>query len=78
MGYYKELTIDILNAVRNGYESDEIAKMYKISIDEVDSVIDMYEELNGPDQSMDGDFDSGMASAGFGTDEDYGYAEDVI
>ena len=25
------------------------------------------------DESMDGDFDSGMASAGFGTDEDYGY-----
>ena len=24
------------------------------------------------DDSMDGDFDSGMASAGFGTDEDYG------
>lgn len=24
------------------------------------------------DESMDGDFDSGMASAGFGTDEDYG------
>ena len=29
------------------------------------------------DDSMDGDFDSGMASAGFGTDEDYGFAEDV-
>jgi hypothetical protein len=26
-----------------------------------------------PDDSMDGDFDSGMASAGFGTDESYGY-----
>lgn len=26
----------------------------------------------GPDESMDGDFDTGMASAGFGTDEDYG------
>ncbi len=26
---------------------------------------------------MDGDFDSAMASAGWGTDEDYGYAEDV-
>lgn len=26
-----------------------------------------------PDESMDGDFDSGMASAGFGTDEDFGY-----
>ena len=26
-----------------------------------------------PGEDMDGDFDSGMASAGFGTDEDYGY-----
>jgi hypothetical protein len=25
------------------------------------------------DDSMDGDFDSGMTSAGFGLDEDYGY-----
>lgn len=25
------------------------------------------------DDSMDGDFDSAMTSAGFGTDEDYGY-----
>ena len=30
------------------------------------------------DDRMDGDFDSGMASAGFGTDEDYGFAEDVF
>jgi hypothetical protein len=28
------------------------------------------------DDSMDGDFDSAMTSAGFGTDEDYGYCED--
>jgi hypothetical protein len=27
-------------------------------------------------ESLDGDFDSGMASAGFGTDEDYGYFGD--
>ena len=38
-------------------------------------------EQNGYDQSMDesmdGDFDSGMASAGLGTDEDYGcFGED--
>lgn len=26
-----------------------------------------------PGEDMDGDFDSGMASAGYGTDEDYGY-----
>lgn len=25
------------------------------------------------DESMDGDFDTGMRDAGFGTDEDYGY-----
>ena len=28
------------------------------------------------DESMDGDFDSAMASAGFGTDEDYGLYDD--
>lgn len=28
------------------------------------------------DSMMDGDFDSGMASAGYGTDEDYGYSGD--
>jgi len=30
------------------------------------------ETSNEPDESMDGDFDSAMASAGHGTDEDYG------
>lgn len=34
---------------------------------------DMSEYDDEPDESMDGDFDSGMASAGYGTDEDYGY-----
>jgi len=29
--------------------------------------------LESMDESMDGDFDSGMTSAGLGTDEDYGY-----
>ena len=28
-----------------------------------------------PDESMDGDFDSAMASAGLGTDEDYNHWE---
>lgn len=30
-------------------------------------------EFDDDIDQMDGDFDSGMASAGFGTDEDYGY-----
>ena len=32
---------------------------------------------DGPTDTMDGDFDSAMASAGLGMDEDYGYAEDT-
>lgn len=41
-------------------------------------VNDLIEEIrkdqseNEPNESMDGDFDSAMASAGHGTDEDYG------
>lgn len=31
----------------------------------------------GPDESMDGDHDSAMTSAGFGTDEDYGFYGDT-
>ena len=42
--------------------------------DEYDECDDEYDEY---DDGMDGDFDSGMASAGYGTDEDYGFAEDV-
>lgn len=37
-----------------------------------DDADDEFED-NEPNEDMDGDFDSGMASAGFGTDEDYGY-----
>ena len=43
---------------------------------------EIVEEFDVPDcgddinESMDGDFDSAMASAGFGTDEDYGYFGD--
>jgi hypothetical protein len=40
--------------------------------------VDLIDEDDGIDESMDGDFDSAMASAGFGTDEDYGYADEVL
>jgi hypothetical protein len=30
------------------------------------------------EDTMDGDWDSAMASAGYGTDEDYGFIEDVF
>ena len=39
-------------------------------------VIEWDEPEDNFDESMDGDFDSAMASAGFGTDEDYGFFGD--
>ncbi len=41
--------------------------------DIVDTVDEEEYNHDQPDDSMDGDFDSAMASAGLGTDEDYGY-----
>ena len=38
-----------------------------------DAVCEVEEDY---DDSMDGDWDSAMASAGFGTDEDYGIFDD--
>jgi hypothetical protein len=35
-----------------------------------------YDDEASYDESMDGDMESGLASAGFGTDEDYGYYGD--
>jgi len=48
----------------------EIAEKHEIPFEWVDNVAaEMAEQY---DESMDGDFDSAMASAGYGTDEDYG------
>jgi hypothetical protein len=48
----------------------EIAEKHEVPLDWVDSVA--AEMADHYDESMDGDFDSAMASAGYGTDEDYG------
>ena len=75
----KELTDTGAIAMAN-YEDDEW-----IDVDDDAGDFDMsyyndhtYEEDNEDyyDDSMDGDFDSAMASAGFGTDEDYGLYDD--
>jgi hypothetical protein len=51
--------------------SDEIEVMDPMDAAEERDELEMLREE--PDDSMDGDFDSGMASAGMGCDEDYGY-----
>lgn len=67
---------------RNGHFSDDDLTIETEDSIFVDGVLDTYSitdyEFEGPDsrslpgEDMDGDFDSGMASAGFGADEDYG------
>lgn len=42
--------------------------------EQIDGGNDEVEDMNSePQDNMDGDFDSAMTSAGYGTDEDYGY-----
>jgi len=41
-----------------------------------DDFDDFHDEEEEYDDSMDGDHESGLASAGWGTDEDYGYYGD--
>ena len=66
------------------YPSDILREMDQIAydtgfndyMDACDIDTDDLDEDSDFDDSMDGDFDSGMASAGYGTDEDYGYYGD--
>ena len=46
---------------------------FRLDDDVQDIEEDIEEDWSIYDDEMDGDWDSGMASAGFGTDEDYGY-----
>ena len=57
----------------------EIAQKYNVPFDWVNTMaVEMAADGDEAryDDSMDGDFDSAMASAGHGTDEDYGYYGD--
>ena len=44
-----------------------------IDVESFGEMIEDFHEDDYYDDSMDGDFDSAMRDAGFGTDEDYGY-----
>jgi hypothetical protein len=59
-------------------EMDQIAydTGFNDYMDSIEIDTDDLDEDSDYDESMDRDFDSGMASAGYGTDEDYGYSGD--
>ena len=69
------LTPAQLDTIRNSIES---SIQSAITPDEVKSCMDVLNVIghdafaDEPNDDMDGDFDSAMASAGFGCDEDYG------
>ncbi len=81
MGAFNNQIIEIVEMLRDGYSVSEVSSYFGYSTEMVEQIASEYgivDDTNEPeyDDSMDGDFDSAMASAGFGTDEDYGYYGD--
>jgi len=76
MGRMSEICMDIENMFFvDGMDVESIAEELNVPLDMVKNYIEHYDFDDGVmdyDDSMDGDFDSAMASAGYGTDEDYG------
>ena len=83
MGHFANLEIEIMEMAHNmgddfGDDAQTIlviARALDVSPEEVQRVLEGDPDYN-PADDMDGDFDSAMASAGYGTDEDYGYYGD--
>ena len=77
MGYFSNLHQSIIELHEDGLPVDEIAVSLMVDLGTVAEIIKEYEEQNYDyDDRMDGDEASALASAGFGTDEDYGYYGD--
>ena len=79
------LALDIEESLCAGDDIGDIAIRFGVTVNDVLNIkeymmesnfenIDI--ELEDYDDPMDGDFDTAMASAGYGTDEDYGYYGD--
>ena len=88
MSRMADLHLSLTCAIQDAeYTFAEIAEMYNVPFEWVHTLwvntlaIELAalgdgDRLDDYDDSMDGDFDSAMASAGYGTDEDYGYYGD--
>ena len=76
MGKMKDLAYDVEQLYCEGLSEQAIAEELKIPLEMVIDCVNESGNYALYDESMDGDFDTAMASAGFGTDEDYGYFGD--
>ena len=72
MSKMSELAMEIEQLYTQGYNEFTIATMLNVPVELVDGFFANFSDIDY-NESMDGDFDSAMASAGHGTDEDYGY-----
>ena len=72
MSRMADLDLEIREMLDEGLRPFSIASILNIPLEMVYDVVDAM-DADTYDESMDGDFDSAMASAGLGTDEDYGY-----
>ena len=70
MSKMAELAMEIEQLYLQGYNEFTIATMLNIPVELVDNFVASFMNVEY-NESMDGDFDSAMASAGMGTDEDY-------
>jgi hypothetical protein len=75
MSRMADLDLEIRALLDEGLRPTSIASLLNIPLEMVYDCIDAM-DTDTYDESMDGDFDSAMASAGLGTDEDYGYYGD--
>ena len=72
MSKMSELAMEIEQLYLQGYNEFTISTMLNIPVELVDNFVASFMEVEY-NEGMDGDFDSAVASAGMGTDEDYGY-----
>lgn len=75
MGFFSEMDIEVREMIAAGATRKQVADSFPmLREDEIDMYFDgdFDDDDNYLDESMDGDFDSAMESAGYGTDEDYG------
>jgi len=71
MSKMAELSMEIEELYLQGFDVYAIATILNIPVELVDGFVASFMDVEY-NESMDGDFDSAMASAGMGTDEDYG------
>ena len=71
MSKMAELAMEIEQLYLQGYNEFTIATMLNVPVELVDNFVASFMDVEY-NENMDGDFDSAMASAGMGTDEDYG------